>query len=93
FKETKVLGLDEQSLRFLSTALGTTIALVIISFEVRVRQASLKTVIGAAVGSILGIAGAFLIGVLISIQKEKAVNAEMQTFLTIALAFFWASSA
>lgn len=88
FKETKVFGLDEQSLRFLSTVLGTTIALVIISFEVRVRQASLKTVIGAAVGSILGISGAFLIGVLISIQKEKAVNAEMQTFLTIALAFF-----
>src|SRR4029078_1043819 len=42
----------------------------------------------AAVGSILGIVGAFLIGVLISIQKEAAVSAEMQTFLTISLAFF-----
>jgi uncharacterized protein YacL len=54
----------------------------------RVRRASLKTLIGAAVGSILGIVGAFLIGVLISIQKEAAVSADMQTFLTIALAFF-----
>jgi uncharacterized protein YacL len=36
----------------------------------------------------LGILGAFLIGVLISIQKESAVSAEMQTFLTISLAFF-----
>jgi uncharacterized protein YacL len=40
------------------------------------------------IGSILGIVGAFLIGVLISIQKEAAVPAEMQTFLTISLAFF-----
>ena len=64
------------------------VGLIIIGFEMRVRRASLKTLIGAAVGSILGIAGAFLIGVLISIQKEAAVSAEMQTFLTIALAFF-----
>jgi uncharacterized protein YacL len=62
--------------------------MLIIGFEMRVRRASLKTLIGAAVGSILGIVGAFLIGVLISIQKEAAVSAEMQTFLTIALAFF-----
>ena len=61
---------------------------MIIVFETRVRKASLKTLIGAAVGSILGIIGAFLIGVLISIQEESAVSAETQTFLTIALAFF-----
>jgi uncharacterized protein YacL len=61
---------------------------LIIAFEMRVRRASLKTLIGAATGSILGIVGAFLIGVLISIQKEAAVSAEMQTFLTISLALF-----
>lgn len=74
--------------RSLSAALGFIIGLIIIAFEMRVRRASLKTLIGAAVGSILGIMGAFLIGVLISIQKEAAVSAEMQTFLTISLAFF-----
>ncbi|MGE3466793.1 MAG: PIN/TRAM domain-containing protein, partial [Pyrinomonadaceae bacterium] len=79
---------DENSRRMLSAGLGAVVALVIIGFELRVRSASLKTLIGAAVGSILGIIGAFLIGVLISIQKEAAVSAEMQTFLTISLAFF-----
>jgi uncharacterized protein YacL len=74
--------------RLVSAALGFGVALVIIAFEMRVRRASLKTLIGAAVGSILGIAGAFLIGILISIQKVEAVPAEMQTFLTISLAFF-----
>jgi len=81
-------GLDPISKRFISAILGGVVGLIIIGFEVRVRKASLKTLIGAAIGSILGILGAFLIGVLISIQKEAAVSAEMQTFLTISLAFF-----
>ncbi len=72
----------------LSAFLGAIIGVLIIVFEIRVRQASLKTLIAAAIGSIFGIAGAFLIGVLISIQKEAAVAPEMQTFLTISLAFF-----
>ncbi len=92
FERTQRFGLsnlgDENSRRLLSAAVGGVIALLIIGFEMRVRRASLKTLIGAAVGSILGIVGAFLIGVLISIQKEAAVSAEMQTFLTITLAFF-----
>lgn len=80
--------LDYETKRLLSAGLGGVIAVIVIGFEMRVRRSSLKTLIGAAVGSILGISGAFLIGVLISIQKEAAVSAEMQTFLTIALAFF-----
>jgi len=88
FGSTEKFGLDQFSKRLLSTLLGTIISFVIIGFEVRVRRASLKTLIGAAVGSIFGIVGAFLIGVLISIQKEAAVSPEMQTFLTISLAFF-----
>jgi len=74
--------------RFLSAILGAIVAVMIIGFEMRARMATIKTLIGAAIGSILGILGAFLIGVLISIQKEAAVPAEMQTFLTISLAFF-----
>ncbi len=92
FERTQRFGIsafsDEQTRRVLSAILGAAVGLIIIGFEMRVRKASLKTLIGAAVGSILGITGAFLIGVLISIQKEAAVSAEMQTFLTIALAFF-----
>ncbi|HEV7700574.1 MAG TPA: TRAM domain-containing protein [Pyrinomonadaceae bacterium] len=92
FERTQRFGLgnlgSEETRRVLSTLLAFAISLLIIGFEMRVRRASLKTLIGAAIGSILGITGAFLIGVLISIQKEAAVSAEMQTFLTISLAFF-----
>ncbi len=91
FRETQrfgFAGMADAVRPFLSAFFGLIIALLIIAFEMRVRRASLKTLIGAAVGSILGIIGAFLIGILISIQKESAVSAEMQTFLTIALAFF-----
>lgn len=86
---TNKLGdMDEWSRRIVSAIIGSIIATFMIGFEMRVRRASLKTLIGAAVGSILGIVGAFLIGVLISIQKEAAVSAQTQTFLTISLAFF-----
>lgn len=78
------------SLQIISALLGAAIAAVVVAFEVRVRRATIKTLIGAAMGSILGIVGAFLIGVLISIQKEDAVSGAMQTFLTISLAFFMA---
>jgi uncharacterized protein YacL len=93
FERTVEFGfgdLGPEGRRVASSIFAGVIALAIIGFEIRVRKASLKTLIGAAVGSILGILGAFLIGVLISIQKEAAVSAEMQTFLTIALAFFMA---
>ncbi len=92
FERTQRFGLGnlggEETRRLFSAGLGAVISLLVIGFEMRVRRASLKTLIGAAVGSLLGIGGAFLIGVLISMQKEAAVSAEMQTFLTISLAFF-----
>jgi uncharacterized protein YacL len=82
------LGMSADIRPYFSAILGAVVALFIIAFEMRVRRVSLKTLIGAAIGSILGILGAFLIGVLISIQKESAVAGEMQFFLTISLAFF-----
>ncbi|MFT3744317.1 MAG: TRAM domain-containing protein [Pyrinomonadaceae bacterium] len=92
FERTQRFGLGyigtEATRQWLSAGLGGVLGALVIIFEIRVRQASLKTLIGAAVGSILGIVGAFLIGVLISIQKEAAVSAEMQTFLTISLMGF-----
>jgi uncharacterized protein YacL len=74
--------------QIISAFVGAVIALLIIGFEMRARQASLKTLIGAALGSILGIIGAYLIGMLISTQDINTVSGEMKVFLTIALAFF-----
>ncbi|HEY0320199.1 MAG TPA: TRAM domain-containing protein [Pyrinomonadaceae bacterium] len=74
--------------RLMSAGVGALIAVAIIFFEIRIRRASLKTLIGAAVGSIMGITGAYLIGSLISSQESNAVAAETRTFLTLALTFF-----
>ncbi len=76
--------------QIISAIFGVIIAVCVIGFEMRARRASLKTLIGAAIGSILGIVGAYLIGMLISSQETAAVNPEMKTFLTVALAFFMA---
>ena len=76
--------------RAFSTAAAGLIAIAIIFFEMRIRRSSLKTLIGAATGSILGIVGAYLIGSLISSQESLAVPATTKTFLTLALTFFMA---
>jgi uncharacterized protein YacL len=75
---------------WISAAVGALIAVCIIIFERRIRRASLKTLIGAAIGSIMGIVGAFLIGSLISRQESPAVPAEVKTYVTLALTFFMA---
>lgn len=76
--------------KLFSAASAAAIAAAIVLFEIRIRQASLKTLIGAAVGSILGIIGAYLIGTLISNQESAAVPPETRAFLTLALIFFMA---
>ncbi len=83
-------GVSKEATRYLSALLGVFTSLLIIAFEMRVRRATLKTLIGAAIGSILGIIGAYLIGMLISSQETQAVPAEIKTFITVALAFFMA---
>src|ERR671914_945354 len=75
---------------WISAGVGALIAICIIFFELRIRRASLKTLIGAAVGSIMGIVGAYLIGTLISRQESMAVPPETKTFVTLALTFFMA---
>jgi uncharacterized protein YacL len=74
--------------RIASAALAAVIAGAIIFFETRVRRASLKTLIGAAAGSILGIVGASLIGFLISAQD--AIPPAVASFVTLALTLFMA---
>jgi len=76
--------------RLVSMGAAAGIAVAIILFEMRIRRASLKTLIGAAVGSILGIVGAYLIGSLITSQESAAVPPESRAFLTLALIFFMA---
>lgn len=71
-----------------SAAAAAVIAVSIIFFELRIRRSSLKTLIGAAVGSILGIVGAFLIGLLI--MRQRSMDPGQQTFLTLSLVFFMA---
>jgi len=75
---------------WISAGVGALIAICIILFELRIRRATLKTLIGAAVGSILGIVGAYLIGSLISRQESLAVGPHVKTFITLALTFFMA---
>src|SRR4030095_12105396 len=86
--QTTLIHADEYTRKLISAGLGALIAILIIAFEMRAREASLKTLIGAAVGSIMGIVGAYLIGMLISTQDINTVPGEMKVFLTIALAFF-----
>ncbi|MET0622793.1 MAG: TRAM domain-containing protein [Pyrinomonadaceae bacterium] len=73
-----------------SALLALVIAGVIILFEMRIQQASLKTLIGAGIGSMMGIVGGVLIGFLISYQEAGAVHPSTKVFLTLALAFIMA---
>ena len=74
----------------LSAVVAAFIAAAIIMFERRIQRASLKTLIGAAFGSIMGIVGAYLIGSLIISQHTDAVAPGTRAFLTLALIFLMA---
>jgi uncharacterized protein YacL len=50
------------------------VGLFIVFFEVRLKQVSLKRLIGAAVGSVLGILGAFLIAMVLSWAAPASAN-------------------
>lgn len=72
----------------LSGFLGLLFAFAIIFFEMRIRRASIKTLIGGALGSILGIVGASLIGLLISMQA--AIPSPLKAYLILVLTLFMA---
>src|SRR2546429_1270210 len=74
--------------RLISTGAAGLIAIAIIFFEMRIRRSSLKTLIGAAVGSILGNVGAYLIGSPISRQETMAGPPSNETLPTPAVTFF-----
>jgi uncharacterized protein YacL len=72
----------------LSAVVGAVVAVFIIFFETRIRKATLKTLIGGAVGSILGIAAATLICWIISAQHAEGIREEFKSFLTLTLTLF-----
>ena len=66
-----VLG-DSPTLQWLSGLCGMLLGGAIIFFEVRLEQVSLKRLIGAAVGSVLGIIGAYFMSLVLSIATKDA---------------------
>ncbi len=71
----------------LSGLLSVLLGVGVIFFELRIRRASLKTLIGAAIGSILGIVGAALIGSLLTPQPW---DQPVKSFTMICLVMFMA---
>jgi uncharacterized protein YacL len=66
--------------RILDTACGLVIGGAVILFEVRLRSISLKRLIGAALGSVLGIVGAYLFSVVI---RNAIPTGHLQSFMQI----------
>ena len=65
-----------------SLALGLALGLFFIFFEIRLEKASLKRLLGAAFGSILGILGAFMISYLLSLT---AIAPNAKSFYQVTL--------
>jgi uncharacterized protein YacL len=63
-----------------SAAVGVVAALLVLVFELRVRALSLKRLLGAVTGSILGIFGAFLISLVL---RHSLPDGRMQSLLEI----------
>ena len=49
----------------MAAAVGAAVGVGVVVFEFRIRQVSLKKLIGAAFGSVLGILGAYLISLVL----------------------------
>jgi uncharacterized protein YacL len=63
-----------------AACVGIVIGLMVVWFEARLRVVSLKRLIGAVIGSILGILGAYLFSVVI---KNSITHSETQRFLML----------
>lgn len=78
---------SETGARIFSAIVAGLIAAGIIYFELRIRRATLKTLIGGAIGSTMGILGASLMGFLITAQPW---DTPLKSFLTLTLTMFMA---
>jgi uncharacterized protein YacL len=71
-----------------SALLGFALGIFFILFEIRLEKASLKRLMGAAFGSILGILGAVMISHLLSMTAiDKAANSFFQVLLLLLMAY------
>ena len=71
-----------------SAILGLALGIFFIFFEIRLEKASLKRLMGAAFGSILGILGALMISHLLSLTAiDKAANSFFQVTLLLLMAY------
>jgi uncharacterized protein YacL len=71
-----------------SGSLGLVLGILFVFFEIRLERASLKRLMGAAFGSILGILGAVMIGHLLSLTAiDKAANSFFQVTLLLLMAY------
>ena len=66
-----------------SAAIGLALGIVIILFEIRVKRVSLKRLIGAATGSVLGIFGAFLMSLVLG--RTSPQSSSTIPFLQVSL--------
>ena len=66
----------------LAVLLGMLFSLAVILFEIRLRRASLKRLLGAASGSILGIIGAYLMSLVLA---RTGMHVDSRDFLSLAI--------
>jgi len=71
--------------RLVSSVIAVLLGVGVIFFELRIRRASIKTLIGAAIGSILGIVGAALIGTVLTPQPW---DQPVKSFTVVCLVMF-----
>src|SRR5437588_10005272 len=67
-------------------AIGVAVGCAVITFELRIQQVSLKRLIGAAFGSLLGILGAYLIS--LDLEQAPPNNQNMLPLLQITFLTF-----
>ena len=65
-----------------AAVVGLTFAISVLLFEIRLQRASMRRLIGAAVGSILGILGAYLMGLVLA---RTSIPDGSRSFLDVAL--------
>ena len=74
--------------RYVDTVAGLLLGFAVILFEVRLRGISLKRLIGAAIGSILGIIGAYLFSVVLrNAITEGRLQSFLQLFVMLLMAY------
>jgi len=73
---------------WLSGVLGLLFGVAIIVFEIRLKRATLKRLIGAAIGSILGILGAFMMSsVIASSPMDPSTKSFLQIFTLMLMGY------